>query len=286
MENSKDETVVKPEENNPSAKPKKSKKKYILLILLFTIFIFGGLVAAFLLIPRYQYIREKAAIPGGVAKMFLTPESKSVEAGESFQANILFDTSGYKASGLTLRLLYPFEGDQPPISASDISYNTDLVTDGSWEFPYQKIYTSANNIIIELAGLNNTTEGYATQGQEVLATITFQANKPGTITVAFDEEKSVIADKTSATDILVIPQSQGNYTVLGDPTTPTPEVSASPAATDSAIPTATPATGSGTTIGNASPTPSPLPVTGFSTPTLFGIGVGFLLILGSLAIAL
>jgi len=170
--------------------------------------------------------------------------------------------------------------------ASDISYNTKLVTDGSWEFPYQKIYTSANNIIIELAGVNNTAEGYATQGQEVLATITFQANKPGTITVAFDEEKSVIADKTSSTDILVIPQSQGVYTVLGDPATPTPSAAGTPVATGSAIPTATPATGSGTTVGNTSPTPSPIPVTGFSTPTLFGIGAGFLLILGSLAIAL
>ena len=81
--------------------------------------------------------------------------------------------------------------------------------------------------------------------------------------------------------------------------TPTPTPTATPTATPTGSPTATP-TGSPTATPTATPTGTPeatstptpmgtqaaLPDAGTSLPTVFGIGLGFLLLIGALLLAL
>lgn len=252
-------------------KPKKSKKRLIIFALITLIVLSAGVIAGIVLVRQPQDIREKAAVPTGTAKLFITPETKTINAGDTFTATILFDTANIAISGLTVKLEYTYTGDAPPISATQIDINPDLVLDSNWDFPYKNISEAGGKVNIEIAGLSASVDGYTTSGQENLATITFKGNHAGTINVTFNSTESVIAGKDSEQDILLIPQSSGAYTVSGTQPTDTPESTATPTASSSATPKAT---------------APPVPSTGISQPTIISVGTGVLLLIGAIALAL
>ncbi len=262
------------EETVQVPKPKKNIKKTIIFAVVTLIVLSAGIVAGLLLVRQPQDFREKAAVPTGTARIYLTPETKTISAGETFTATILFDTAGIAISGLTVKLEYPYTGDEPPISATSVEINPSLVLDSNWDFPYKNITEEGGAGKIEIAGLSTSTAGYTTDGQENLATITFRGNRSGTINVSFNANESVIASKDAEEDILLIPQSSGTYIVSGGSQTSSPTPTSSPSPSPSST-----GTGIGTT-GSASPTATapPVPVTGVGDYMIFGMGAGVVLI--------
>ncbi|MFC1710524.1 hypothetical protein ACFL0F_02605, partial [Patescibacteria group bacterium] len=135
------ETIAPPETQTVTTKPKggKNKKVIIILSLITIVAVLGGLVTALLLIPKEQDIREKASVASGVAKVYITPETKTVNGGETFEANVLFDTDGIAMSALTVQLEYLYQGSVSPVSATTIQVGSNLVTNELWTFPIQDI---------------------------------------------------------------------------------------------------------------------------------------------------
>jgi len=277
-----DETITPSESEVTTSKPKggKGKKIAIILSLIATVAVLGGLIAALLLIPKEQDIREEAAVSGGIAKVFITPETKTINAGESFQANILFDTAGIAMSAITVQLEYLYEGDIPSMTATTIQTSSALVTDELWAFPVQSISEEDGKGVIKIAGFSGSVSGYQTSGQEVLATVTFQGITPGSITTSFDASSSIITSKENENDVLLIPQSVATYTTSGATNTPTQAPTVSPT-TPISYPTSTPISQGGTQVGAPTSSPSAIPVTGLSTPTIMSLSLGAILILAS-----
>lgn len=94
---------------------------------------------------------------------------------------------------------------------------------------------------------------------------------------------------TSLTFTLATPTGSPTATPTGTPTaTPTGSPTATPTATPTPTATATPTvTATSSPVAQTSPTAEPsLPDAGTSWPTILGLGVGVLLILGSLLLAL
>jgi len=263
------------------AKPKRNTKKTIIVSLVVLIVLCAGIVAGLLLVRQPQDIREDAAVATGTAKLYLTPETKTISKGETFTATVLFDTAGIAISGLTVKLEYPYTGSEAPISITNVEINPSLILDNNWDFPYKNFAKSGGTEKVEIAGLSASTGGYTTDGQENLATITFKGNRAGTINVVFNAMESVMAEKASGEDILLIPQSTGNYIVSGEETgSPTASPTSTITASASATPTYSPS------IPTSIPTAPPVPVTGAGASTLIMTATGLLLVLGAVALAL
>lgn len=257
--------------------PKSSKKKkYIIFAVISTLVIVMGVVLGLILLGKRQLIKQKASVPGGIAKISISPETKTINEGKTFTANVFFDSAGVAVSALTTQIEYTYQGDSPPISATQVQINSTLPVEHEWKFPVKSISDDNGKVIIRIAGFCNSIDGYTTSGQEQLASISFKGDSPGSISVQFDPTESIITQKSNSSDILLVPQSTGKYTVLGSSVTPTPspeEPTPSPEE-----PTPTPPSGEFTPI----PTPAPIPETGFSAPAVFGAGLGGLLIMGAI----
>lgn len=269
------------------AKPKRNIKKTLVVSLVTLIVLSAGIIAGLLLVKQPQDIREKASVATGTAKLYITPETKTISGGETFTTTILFDTAGIAISGLTVKLEYPFTGSEPPISITNVEINPSLILDDNWDFPYKNFSEAGGTGKVEIAGLSASTSGYTTGGQENLATVTFKGNGAGTINVAFNATESVMASKTEGKDILLIPQSSGTYIVSGGSATATPTGSATASPTSSSLATVSPSpTTSGTASATPIPTAPPVPETGVGNSTLITAATGLLLIIGAVVLAL
>ena len=278
-----------------SAKSSKNKKKYIIITVISLLVITIGVVAGIILMGKRQLVEQKASIPEGTAKVYIKPESKTIEGEETFTSTVLFDSGGIAISALTVQLEYTYQGSAPPISATDIQINSILSTDNSWDFPTKSINKSGGKVIIRIGGYNSSQDGYITSGEEELATINFKGDSPGSINVQFNPTESKITKKSDGTDTLLIPESTGRYNVSGSTTqTPTPTPTPTPGE-ESETPTPTPtpdggdktgtSSGSGELI-NSTSTPAPIPETGASAPAIVGMGLGAILIMGAVILAI
>lgn len=239
-----------------------------------------GLIASLFLVRQNQNVKEEAATPTGVAKVFITPETKTVQVGEEFTAEILLDTAGQYISAMTIQLEYSYSGDEPPIDATEIQTSTDLVTNKDWSFPVKTTTTSGGKVVIRIAGFNKAQTGYKSTAEEKVATVKFEALANGKVNATFNSTESKVTSKTTTQDILLIPSSSATYTAqggTGGDETPTPTGSASPSPSGSPSSSSTPKP-------SGSATPVPIPVTGASTPTLIGLGIGAVLLIGSAAL--
>lgn len=257
---------------------KKPKKKLIIFGLIALLIVVAGAVAGVILTRQQQLIEQEASVPTGTAKITLTPDNKTVAAGDSFQAKIYFDTAGTKISAISVQLQYPFTGDAPPVTVENITINPVLATDSMWDLPVKNTSTIDNTVLIKIAGFSSSIEGYSTSGQMELATITFKGSSPGNVLVSFNATESIITQKTDGADILLVPQGNGSYTVTGILETPAPTASSSP----SPDPTST-----GSPSGTSSGTPMPVPVTGIGSSTVLLISIGLIMgILSTILFAL
>ena len=261
---------------------KKNKSKEILIAILGTLLLGMGLAVGILLVRQNQQIKEKAATSTGTVKVFLSPETKTVQAGQTFSVNILLDTDGRYISALTLDLSYPYTGDTPPIEAKDVQVSSNLIVSGNWNFPIKTVNSDNQLVQIRIGGLNSSSQGYKTTGEETVATINFKAQKEGSINLAFNPTTTKATDKTTGEDILLTPSSYGSYTVQATTGTATPIATATPSGSETQTPQAT-----RTPIPVNTPTSSPVPApeSGISFPTAIGIGSGILLLIGASMLA-
>ncbi len=273
------------EEDKIITQRKNRKRGKIALITLGILSLVVGTAIGIILVKKNQEIREKAATPTGTVRVFLSPETKTIKKDENFDVNILIDTAGNYISALTINLTYQYSSPEPPIKAENIQINSNLLVNGGWNFPIKTYDASDGLAEIRIGGLNSSTTGYKTSGEEILATITFKGYNPGSITLVFEPTTTKATNKTTGEDILLTPSSTGNYKVESSqptetPTTPTPS-NKTPVNTTEPEKTTTPFPTSQTQINIKTPTPSPLPQpeSGVSTPTFLGITTGILLIL-------
>jgi len=279
----------------------------VILSILGILILIGGAIAGVILIRQQQELREEAAVPGGQAEVSIFPASADHNVGATFPVSIYYNTKGIAIASIKVRLMYPFSGASPEVSttAEDIEISDALLTSTDWNCPTKKVETEGGNVIIEVSCANLSATGGATAVDNLLATINFTVNRTPVINpvvMTFDRSQSQIIQKSNGQDILGIPTgegSEGSYNIGGVAATNTPtptgvsQATSTPSptgvVTSSPTPTGATATLTPTTVLTSTPTATgaaQLPDAGISYPTLLGIGLGILLIFGSLLFAL
>jgi hypothetical protein len=290
-------------------------KKIAVVFLIIAVAI-GGFVTGLYLLRQRQDIREKAAVPGGQAKVSISPDSGEYNVGDTINTSISFNTDGVPVSGIAVRLSYPYSGSTPEVSVSGIRVASGLLSSGNWACPTQNASQQGGNVVIDIACANTSATGFSSSSDTLLANVDLKINRAtsGALEVKFDPASSVVTRKTDNQDILLIPTSTGMYTIAGasastpTPTTkagtptPTTKVTATATVTPTkkvtSTPTPTKVSGTGGTseepteapTATMTPTPRPtsaeLPDAGVSFPTVMGIGLGALVLMGAAFLAL
>lgn len=274
--------------------------KKILLSLLVVVFAIVGIVIGVKLVRESQELREEAAVPEGQAEVSLFPATGTFEVGDSFPVSVYFNSSGVPISGVSVRLTYPYSGATPEFIASGIEINSSLLTSGDWTCPTRNVTAEGGTVNIDIACGNLSYTGFTTTTNTLLATFTFLVQRTPTVDpviVRFDPDPNIssVTRKIDNRDILNIPTSTGEYSVLGvvPITSPTATPTTTPITTPSPTPTATltptltvTPTATATPTLTATPTRAALPDAGVSYPTILGIGLGVLVILGAFILAL
>lgn len=292
--------------------------KKIAVVVVVIVVAISGFLAGLYLLQEQQDLREQAAVPGGQASVSISPSTGNFDIGETISTEVSFNTSGIAASGVAIRLSYPFSGASPEVSVTSIQVNQDLLATGDWTCPTQNATQQGGNVLIDVACANTSASGFTTTANTKLATIELRVNRtPSTnpVILRFDPGESVITRRSDNQDILLIPQSQASFAIGGtsEPVatvtstgTPTPTTRAvtstsTPTATKTPTPTTTGAVS--TTTGTPSPTKTPtptveeseatitptktqLPDAGVSFPTVIGALFGILIVVGAIALAL
>lgn len=144
-------------------------------------------------------------------------------------------------------------------------------------------------MIIDIACANTSASGFVANTDTLLANFDLKVERTPEISplvLRFDPALSVITRKSDNQDILLIPASTGSYSVAGSQqqatATPVPTTALTGTPTPTSRLTATP-----TSTASATPTlTTQLPDAGVSLPTYFGLGLGVLVIVGALLLAL
>lgn len=264
----------------------------------------GGIIMGLRLIRERQELREEAAVPGGQAQASLSPETGSFGVGDTFPISVYFNTANIPISGISVRLTYPYSGTTPEYVASDIEINSVLLSSGDWTCPTRNVSAEGGTVNIDIACANISASGFSNSSNTLLATFDFTIERTPLIdpmTLRFDPSMSIVTRKSDGQDILLIPTSTGEYTVSGatGPTaTPTPTISSQATPTQAPTSTVTPTpttrlSPTPTSTGSATLTPTTttkggqeLPDAGVSYPTIFGIFIGILSILGAFVLIL
>lgn len=265
--------------------------KKIALTLLVLLLLVGGIGAGVFLIRRQTEFREKAA-PSST--LTLVPSKTNPNVDETFTVSANINTGTNQILAVEMHMTF----DETKVEALGASNST--------FFPNPKnVGPSIDN--------NNGTITYtvyidpgtaARQGQGTVGVFTFKAKSAGNTTIALSSDTNVGANDSSG--------DLGTNVLTGSsPAVLTIQASTQPTAT----PTAAPTSGTGatstptktptpTTVGNVSAatntptgissssftnTPTPvtqLPDSGISIPTVFGFGIGALIVFGAIFLAL
>jgi len=263
----------------------------------------AGIIMGLRLMRERQELREEAAVPGGQAQASLFPETGLFGVGDTFPVSIYFNTANIPISGISIRLTYPYSGATPEYVASDIEINSVLLSSGDWTCPTRNVSAEGGAVNIDIACANISASGFSSSTNTLLATFDFTIERTPAVdplTLRFDPSMSVVTRKSDGQDILLIPTSTGEYSVSGatGPTaTPTPTTAIDATTTPTQVPTSTvtptPTTRlTPTATGSASPTSTTtkggqeLPDAGVAYPTIFGIFIGIISIIGAFILVL
>lgn len=275
-------------------------KKIIIAVLIILVAV-GGFVAGLVLLRNNQDIRDEAAVPGGTATVSLEPATASYDVGEEFTSSVFFNPANVAISGVAVRLRYPYSGSDPEVTVESITINNSLLSGGDWTCPVKSSSQEGTEVVIDIACGNQTEAGFISNQNVKLADIRFSVNsEPAAdpLTIRFDSAESIITDKASGQDILLIPSSTGSYTIGQanvEPTAAPTTADTSPTPTTTTTLTATPSpTGTVTATSTPSPTTTSsttkggeeLPDAGFGNPTIMGAGFGLLILLGAIVLAI
>jgi len=259
--------------------------KRIVIALLIILVAVGGFVAGLALLRQNTNLSEEAAVPGGQAEVSISPTSGEYKVGNTVDTTVSFNPANISISGVAVRLTYPFSGNSPEVSVEAIDLNSALTSTGDWTCPTKTSSQQGSNVVIDIACANTSASGFTANTDTVLARVKLKVNSaPATqpFIIRFDPALSVITRKSDNQDILLIPTSTGSFTVGGATLSPTPTSKLSPTVTPKVTKTPTAAV-----TGTISPTKTTtLPETGVAYPTLFGVGLGIMVIFGALLLAL
>ena len=186
-------------------------KRNIIVSIIAVLMLCGGVYAGVMLVRQQQDLREKAAVPGGQARVSLFPTSGNFKVGDTLPVSIYFNTSGVSISSIKLRLLYPFTGTTPEVATSNIEINQVIESSGNWNCPTKSVTTEGQNIAIYIACANVSAGGYSTNTDTLFATFKLTVNRiPQTnpFSLSFDPSQSVITQKSNGQDILSIPDNE------------------------------------------------------------------------------
>jgi hypothetical protein len=175
-----------------------------------------GVAAGVLLVGQVQDVREKAAVPGGQATVTLTPTTGSYSVGDTIKLQVYFDTHGISTSGIAIRLVSPFSGDNPPITVSSIDINPDILATEAWHCPSKTWTVQGGNLVVDVACANVAASGFTTNGNALLATVNLKVlsiPSQETLSLRFDPQFSVLTRKDTGEDVLAIPASSGTYAI-------------------------------------------------------------------------
>ncbi|MCX7928382.1 MAG: hypothetical protein N2558_01700 [Patescibacteria group bacterium] len=228
-----------------------SVKKIVVVTLMIVVAV-SGFAAGLYLLQEQQDLREKAAVSRGQANVYITPATGNFNVGDTISTEIKFNTSGIPISGIAVKLVYPFTGVFPEVSVTSIQIDQEFLSTGDWTCPTQNATQQGGNVLIDIACANTSSSGFSTNSDFKLATIQFRVNRVPSnnpFVLRFDPSESVITRRIDNQDILLIPQSQGTYTILSSSNNPSE--------------TATPTLSMTSTV-----TPSPVSPTNIPTLTL------------------
>ena len=270
--------------------------KRVLVIVILILVLVLGVVAAVYLLRQQQDIREKASVPGGTSTVTVSPDTSTISIGESTRVSVLFNTGGLSISGIAAKLNYTYSEVSAPVDVQNITISSGLLGTGEWTCPVTQFNASAGIATIDISCCNTSTTGYSTEVDTQLATfdlVAASAPEINPVVLAFAPNNSIIAAKETGEDVLLTPSTTGTYRVLGvggvgstssatgsGTGTASPTGSGKATATSKATGSATPrATGSGTPV-------AVLPNAGIVAPTMMGVSVGVVLIIGALLLAI
>lgn len=246
------------------------KGKKLIVAIVVVVVLVVGVIAGILLVRRSQDIRRKAA-PATTLKV--SPSTQSKLPGQSVTFTILMDTGENEVTGVDLSLNFDTSAIEitSVIKGSGISIFDQITKD--------EIDNDAGTVSYSAFTLNATSavSGAFLEALRITGEVRETATA-GTYQMVFFPTSSVTGVDG---DNVLLTDTPGSLSVLALAASSTPTASPDPDASPS--PTATP-----TATASATPTATPdaLPDAGVSWPTLFGIGVGTLLLIGSLILAL
>ncbi len=220
--------------------------KKVILTLFIIIFAIGGFVAGLILLRQRQELREQASVPGGPARVFLTPETGNYNVGDTIRTSVYFNTDNIAISGISVRIKYPFSGSTPEVSVSSIEVDPNLISSGDWTCPTVSSSLEGQNVIIDIACANTSAFGYSTGNDTLFANIDLRVERVpalNPVILEFDPVHSIITSQAGNQDILGTPDSTGTYTIGGGVTqtpTPTQSITDTPTPTQSITDTPTP----------------------------------------------
>jgi hypothetical protein len=268
-------------------------KKFALTFFVLLLLVVGVGVGVYLL-RRQTDFREKAA-PSST--LTLSPNKSTPSVDETFTVSANINTGSNQVVAVEIHATF----DETKVEAIGASNSTFFVNP-------KNIGPSIDNNNGTLTYTVYTDPGSAPrQGQGTVAVLTFKAKSAGNTTIALSSDTLVGANSSSGTGDLganvltgstpAVLTIQGSTQATSTPTptgqstsTPTP-TSGSSSSTNTPTPTSSSNSGSSSTntpttrVGTATPA-TQLPDSGVSMPTVFGVGIGIFVLIGSALLAL
>jgi hypothetical protein len=256
------------------------KKKRLIISIIGIIMLLAGIGAGIYLVRRQQLLEKKAAVSGGVAEMYLNPQTKTVNFNEPFTVDIVVDANNHPIKVIDAVLNLPESNNY---IIEEVMPNAELAQSTLWgytPYPSKEIVDGMHNIRFVL--FYGSHEGYENPEPFVIGRIRMRGFANSTMRMSINPSLSTVQSAISSSDILnsnlnpIDNKYAAVYTIGtgdGGEITPTPTLITDPTVTLTPVPgtTATPTPTTGT-VPTHSPTPSPTLVPGTSpiptrTPT-------------------
>jgi hypothetical protein len=239
-------------------------KKRAILTFIGILMLLAGIGAGVFLIRQQQLIEKKASVPGGIATIYLSPQTGTAGINQTFKVDVMVDAKGQTIKNIAAVIKLPQSND---FAIHSVTANESLSQNTMWRYVPSPSFTSnedgTDSIIFSL-GITGI-EGYTNPEPFMIGSIYFRGIAATTIQPVFELAQSqVILFPSDNEDILnsnlntLAGGFAGSYSIgTGGGTEP----SITPSPTSSTSPTSSP-----TPTSPASPTSSPTP-TSPASPT-------------------
>ncbi len=212
-----------------------------------------GVIVALVVSSSSVDPRKSASVPGGTVEVSLSPSARTLNSGESTTVTVTLDTKGTPISGIAVRVLYPFSGTVPSMTASNPN---PLIAqrDSNWSCQVVSTTVDTNVVKIDLGCLYVAQDGFISSTPIPLESFTLTAGSVSVstpYTLSFEPASTVVTSKASGEDIAAIPTNSSIITVsAATAATPSPTIGVTATPTPTISTTATPTPISGLAVCN------------------------------------